>query len=100
MAREGYLIQGVEGIYYRENDCGHGLICSQVATQRSSLDQLSNWRPYVLHPDIINAIYATDALRDIIYECTFCKFFKDPTLDIIQKVQRKETALFGLYTIL
>uniref|UniRef100_A0A914ECJ5 C-type lectin domain-containing protein n=1 Tax=Acrobeloides nanus TaxID=290746 RepID=A0A914ECJ5_9BILA len=61
----------IRGIWFRENDCGHGIICSQVATQRSSLDQLSNWRPYVLHPDIINANYATDALRDIIYECTF-----------------------------
>uniref|UniRef100_A0A914ECE1 Uncharacterized protein n=1 Tax=Acrobeloides nanus TaxID=290746 RepID=A0A914ECE1_9BILA len=32
-----------------------------------------SWTPYVIHPRILNREYATDAMKDIIYECIWCK---------------------------
>ena len=32
-----------------------------------------SWAPYVIHPKILNREYATDALKDILYECIWCK---------------------------
>ncbi len=29
----------------------------------------TSWYPYIMNPTIINALFATDALTDIIYEC-------------------------------
>uniref|UniRef100_A0A914CSQ3 Uncharacterized protein n=1 Tax=Acrobeloides nanus TaxID=290746 RepID=A0A914CSQ3_9BILA len=31
------------------------------------------WAPYVIHPKILNREYATDAMKDILYECIWCK---------------------------
>uniref|UniRef100_A0A914C7P6 C-type lectin domain-containing protein n=1 Tax=Acrobeloides nanus TaxID=290746 RepID=A0A914C7P6_9BILA len=31
----------------------------------------NTWVPYIIHPRILNAKFASDAFKDIIYECTF-----------------------------
>jgi hypothetical protein len=58
-------------------DNGHyaSTSCDQFSNKDSTLTKSRNWRPYVLHPGIMNADYATDAFRDIVYECTFCNNF-------------------------
>ena len=47
--------------------------CSQFSNQDSTLTNTANWRPYVLHPKILNAEFATDAFKYIVYECSFCR---------------------------
>uniref|UniRef100_A0A914CMG8 Uncharacterized protein n=1 Tax=Acrobeloides nanus TaxID=290746 RepID=A0A914CMG8_9BILA len=46
--------------WYADSDCtADGFVCTKQ----------QSWTPYVIHPRILNREYATDAMKDIIYEC-------------------------------
>lgn len=42
-------------------------------TYRMAKAQALDWRPYVINPRILSEAYATDAFKEIVYECVFCK---------------------------
>uniref|UniRef100_A0A914D9C4 Uncharacterized protein n=1 Tax=Acrobeloides nanus TaxID=290746 RepID=A0A914D9C4_9BILA len=49
-------------------------------TYATDSSNLISWTPYVIHPRILAREYATDAMRDILYECIWCKIWNYPGL--------------------
>ena len=59
----------VSKVVYAPLDAQQGNPWNYRMAKAQSLD----WRPYVINQRILSEIYASNAFKEIVYECVFCK---------------------------